>query len=103
MPFFGVGKYVPEGNLSGCSFDYLSNDLSSRIFILVFFVGAWLIPMIVILFAYVSIIRIVAHSSSSIAQIGNQGNSNAHNKITIFMFVNIFLILKMEDQQISLI
>ena len=59
LPLFGVGKYVPEGFLTGCSFDYLSDDLTTRIFILVFFVGAWIVPMIIIFFSYLSIIRTV--------------------------------------------
>ncbi len=61
LPFFGVGKYVPEGYLTGCSFDYLSNDLASKMFILVFFFGAWMIPMIISVYCYVSIIRAVVH------------------------------------------
>jgi len=60
LPFFGIGKYVPEGYLTGCCFDYLSNDLTTKIFILVFFIGAWVVPLSIILYSYSSIIRIVA-------------------------------------------
>ncbi len=48
LPFFGVGKYAPEGFLTSCSFDYISNETTSRIFILVFFIGAWLVPISII-------------------------------------------------------
>lgn len=81
MPFFGVGKYVPEGYLTGCSFDYLSNDLAPRIFILIFFIGAWVIPLSITLYSYFSITRVIAQSRRNVAQIGNQGNcNNAPNK-----------------------
>jgi len=60
LPFFGVGKYVPEGYLTGCSFDYLSKDMTTKIFILVFFIGAWVVPLSIIMYSYSSIIRIVA-------------------------------------------
>nr|XP_018914573.1 PREDICTED: neuromedin-U receptor 2-like [Bemisia tabaci] len=57
IPLFDVGlnRYVPEGYLTACSFDYLSQDLKSRLFILVFFVAAWLVPFTIITFCYISI------------------------------------------------
>ena len=33
LPLFGVSKYVPEGFLTGCSYDYLSDDLATRILV----------------------------------------------------------------------
>ena len=67
MPLLGFGKYVPEGYLTSCSFDYLSDDVGTRIFILVFFFGAWLIPMIINVCSYVSIIRAVVHVRRGVA------------------------------------
>ena len=60
MPLFGVGKYVPEGYLTSCSFDYLSDDSTTRIFILVFFVMAWVVPIFIILASYSAVLRFVA-------------------------------------------
>ena len=57
MPFFGLGKYVPEGYLTSCSFDYLSDDLGTRIFILVFFIAAWITPFLIIVSCYLAIFR----------------------------------------------
>ena len=68
LPLFGVGKYVPEGYLTGCSFDYLSNELSSKIFVLVFFIGAWMVPLIIIIYSYSSIIGAVAHVRRDVVQ-----------------------------------
>lgn len=55
----GMGKYVPEGYLTSCSFDYLTNSTQVKIFIFAFFIAAWLIPFIIITFSYTNIIYIV--------------------------------------------
>lgn len=61
LPLFGFGKYVPEGYLTSCSFDYLSEDAGTRIFILVFCIGAWVCPLAAITFCYTAIVRAVHH------------------------------------------
>ncbi|GFW03999.1 rhodopsin [Trichonephila clavipes] len=55
-PLFGLNRYVPEGFLTSCSFDYLTDELSSKIFIVTFFVAAWCVPMIIICRCYVGIV-----------------------------------------------
>ena len=80
LPLFGVSKYVPEGFLTGCSFDYLSDDLATRIFIFVFFFGAWLIPMIIIVYCYVAIFRAVIHVRRDVTTIQNSA-ATAGNQI----------------------
>ncbi|XP_076365851.1 opsin, ultraviolet-sensitive-like [Tachypleus tridentatus] len=59
MPVFRINQYVPEGYLSGCSFDYIASDLKSRIFVLVFFIAAWCFPVVIICLSYSGIIFIV--------------------------------------------
>ena len=59
LPLFGASKYVPEGYLTSCSFDYLSEDLATRIFIFVYFLAAWLAPLVAIAFCYTAIVRAV--------------------------------------------
>jgi r-opsin len=56
LPLFGIGKYVPEGYLTSCSFDYLSEDVKTRSFILVFFVAAWFFPFCIITSCYTAIV-----------------------------------------------
>lgn len=58
-------RYVPEGYLTSCSFDYLADDIWSKGFILVFFCAAWVIPFFVITFCYVRICMIVIKSGMS--------------------------------------
>lgn len=63
LPLFGIGKYVPEGYLTSCSFDYLSTDWNTRVFILSFFVAAWVIPLSIIVSCYTAIVRYVSRAS----------------------------------------
>ena len=55
LPFFGIGKYVPEGYLTTCSFDYLSDSAMTRSFILTFFVAAWFFPFCILTSCYTAI------------------------------------------------
>lgn len=53
--FYPASAYTPEGYLTSCSFDYLNQDLVNRIYILVFFFAAYLVPLAIILYCYVRI------------------------------------------------
>lgn len=55
LPLFGIGRYVPEGYLTSCSLNYLSNDNKTRFFILSFFLAAWLLPFIVIVTCFLAV------------------------------------------------
>ena len=59
LPLFGASKYVPEGYLTSCSFDYLSGDIATRIFIFIYFLAAWLCPLVIIAYCYTAIVRAV--------------------------------------------
>lgn len=55
----GLGSYVPEGYLTSCSYDYLTDDYNARLFIFVFFIAAWLLPFILISYCYTAILLVV--------------------------------------------
>lgn len=59
MPALDIGfsKYTPEGFLTSCSFDYLDDRLIARVFMFTFFVGAWLIPLTIIVYCYAQIMK----------------------------------------------
>lgn len=61
----GLNKYVPEGYLTSCSFDYLSKDMSSRIYVFVFFVAAWVIPISIIIGSYSALYKVVFKARSN--------------------------------------
>jgi len=76
-PFFGWGRYLPEGILDSCSFDYLTRDFNLRTFGIAIFVFDFCIPASIIIFAYVLIVKaIVAHESSMRAQAKKMNVSN---------------------------
>ncbi|KAI1278385.1 Opsin, ultraviolet-sensitive [Halotydeus destructor] len=49
-------RYVPEGYLTSCSFDYLSRSTSNRTFILIYFLAAFCVPFAIIVYSYVGIV-----------------------------------------------
>lgn len=55
----GYNRYVPEGYLTSCSFDYLTDDTREKGFILVFFTAAWCIPFTMISYCYFKILMAV--------------------------------------------
>lgn len=59
MPALNIGfsKYSPEGFLTSCSFDYLDDRFSARVFMFSFFVGAWLLPLTTIVYCYAQIMK----------------------------------------------
>jgi len=64
-PIYGWGKYIPEGILDSCSFDYLSRDWNNRSFGLLLFLGCYCTPLSCICYFYVFIVKaIVAHESA---------------------------------------
>ncbi|CAD7086067.1 unnamed protein product [Hermetia illucens] len=63
FPFANIwGRYVPEGFLTTCSFDYLTDDNDTRGFVACIFVWAYLLPMILIAFFYARLFKhVCAH------------------------------------------
>jgi r-opsin len=84
LPFLGAGKYVPEGYLTSCSFDYLSEDIGTRVFILIFFVAAWVCPLATIAFCYAAIIRAVYRVRQNVTKVASQPNDGKRRHWTPF-------------------
>uniref|UniRef100_I6RAP7 Onychopsin n=1 Tax=Eoperipatus sp. LH-2012 TaxID=1198996 RepID=I6RAP7_9BILA len=59
-PFFGWNAYVPEGFLTTCSFDSLSEGFYNRAFVFGLFMGAYVLPLTIILYCYFYIFKEVA-------------------------------------------
>jgi len=68
-PLVGWGRFIPEGILDSCSFDYLSKDWNNLSFGIFLTVTSYFLPLLVIIFAYVFIVKtIVAHEAAMRAQ-----------------------------------
>lgn len=53
LPLFEIwGRYIPEGYLTTCSFDYLTDDQDTRVFVGSIFTWAYVIPMLTICYFY---------------------------------------------------
>jgi len=81
LPLFGLGKYVPEGYLTSCSIDYLSEDWTNRIFILAFFIGAWVVPLCIIIYSYSAIIRAVIHVRKNLVNSSVSNADQQHSEV----------------------
>lgn len=57
-------RYVPEGFLTCCSFDYLTDDVDARIFMFFYFVFAWCVPFVTIAYCYSHILHVVIAAKS---------------------------------------
>ncbi|KAL1139634.1 hypothetical protein AAG570_006612 [Ranatra chinensis] len=49
--------YVPEGYLTSCSFDYMTEDHFNKVFIFTFFLASWVVPFVVIVVCYCGICK----------------------------------------------
>lgn len=60
LPFFRIwGQYVAEGFLTTCSFDFLSEDNDTKVFVGAIFTWSYVIPMLLILYFYSQLIKSV--------------------------------------------
>lgn len=83
-PLLGlVNRYVPEGFLTSCTFDYLSRDFTNRMYIFVFFLGAYVLPMFLIVFSYVRILINVRSSRKKFEAGMAKGPSSNFEQSTI--------------------
>jgi len=68
-PFFGWGGYGPEGILTSCSFDYLSQDIGTITYNLFMIIFDYLLPLFIIIGSYAMIVKaIFAHEEAMRAQ-----------------------------------
>jgi len=73
-PFFGWNRYVPEGNLTACGTDYLSEGMLSQSYLYVFGAFSWLVPLFIIIAAYSQIVSAVfAHEKQMKEQAKKMG------------------------------
>jgi len=57
LPFFEIwGRFVPEAFLTTCTFDYLTDDQSTRLFVASIFSFAFIVPFSILLFFYSKIV-----------------------------------------------
>jgi len=76
-PFFGWGKYIPEGILDSCSFDYLSQDFNVRSYAITIYITDFVVPLVIIVYSYFFIVQaIFSHENSMREQARKMNVSN---------------------------
>jgi len=76
-PLVGWGRYIPEGILDSCSFDYLDLDWNNRSFGLFLFIFCYVVPLSAICYSYLFIVKaIFAHEAAMRAQAKKMNVSN---------------------------
>nr|ACC77723.1 ultraviolet wavelength-sensitive opsin [Satyrium behrii] len=66
LPLFKIwGRYVPEGYLTSCTFDYLTNSFDTKLFVGCIFVCSYVFPMSLIIYFYSGIVKqVFAHEAA---------------------------------------
>ncbi|XP_058825727.1 rhodopsin-like [Topomyia yanbarensis] len=100
-PLFGWNRYVPEGNMSVCGTDYLTNTLLSRSYIMAYATFVYFLPLFLIIYSYIFIIKAVsAHEKNmreqakkmNVASLRSQNQStNTEIKLAKIALVTISL------------
>ncbi|XP_031366830.1 rhodopsin-like [Apis dorsata] len=60
LPLVGWNRYVPEGNMTACGTDYLTQDWTSKSYILVYSFFVYYTPLFTIIYSYYFIVSAVA-------------------------------------------
>lgn len=79
----GYNRYVPEGFLTSCSFDYLTDVPREKAFILTFFTAAWCVPFAAITYCYVKILTAVWLTSEMAASRYGQEHEKRKTEIRL--------------------
>ncbi|XP_068226052.1 rhodopsin-like [Palaemon carinicauda] len=61
LPFFGFNRYVPEGNMTACGTDYLSDDLWGHLYLYFYGFDCFVLPLFIIVYCYTFILKAVAN------------------------------------------
>ncbi|EFX63568.1 hypothetical protein DAPPUDRAFT_307031 [Daphnia pulex] len=67
-PFAGWGKYIPEGILDSCSFDYLTRDSATVSYTCCLFVSNYCTPLLIITFCYYHIVKAIMHHEEALRE-----------------------------------
>lgn len=89
MPLMQVwGRFVPEGFLTSCSFDYLTDSQEIRYFVATIFTFSYCIPMLLIIYYYSQIVgHVVNHEKAlreqakkmNVESLRSNANANAQS------------------------
>merc|ERR1712198_622572 len=98
-PFFGWGRYVPEGNMCACGTDYFSLDIMNQTYLYAYTFWCYILPFFIICYCYWFIVKCVsAHEKQMKEQAARmgvkslRGDKEAQNKSNDCKLAKIALI-----------
>lgn len=62
-------RYVPEGNMTACGTDYLSQDIRSKSYIVVYGTFVYFVPLFTIIYSYFFIVQVNNYYMISLSNI----------------------------------
>jgi len=81
FPFFGWNRYVPEGNMTACGTDYLTEDSWSHMYLYFYSIWVYFIPLLIIVYSYTFIVSAVAaHEKGMREQAKKMGVKSLRNE-----------------------
>ncbi|XP_061394943.1 opsin-2, partial [Musca vetustissima] len=94
MPMFDVGlsRYVPEGYFTTCSFDYLDTSTKARVFMFVFFICAWMVPLTVICYCYFHILKVVFTARDTLPSNKNKQKIEMRLAVVVLLVILLWFI-----------
>ncbi|KAJ8022830.1 Rhodopsin, GQ-coupled [Holothuria leucospilota] len=72
-PFLGLGAYIEEGYGIGCTFDFVSQDLNTKVHVVLLYVGGFLSPVTVVVVCYSKIVGTVKKHKKEIERYSRTG------------------------------
>ncbi|VDK86506.1 unnamed protein product [Dibothriocephalus latus] len=76
-PFYGFGRYIPDGLQTSCSFDYLAHNVNNYIHVAGMLFCGLPIPVGIISFCYIRIIQVIKRSIRSLLRVSASSNFNS--------------------------
>ncbi|KFM77102.1 Ocellar opsin, partial [Stegodyphus mimosarum] len=68
LPMFGWNRYVPEGNMTSCTIDYLTKDWSSSSYVIFYALAVYFMPLFTLIYNYTFIVRSVAEHEEQLRE-----------------------------------
>ncbi|CAF0957461.1 unnamed protein product [Adineta ricciae] len=85
-PLFGWNRFILEAFGTSCTFDYVSNDLTDRLFIIMLVTGGFFIPLTVILLSYSSILSKLSQRGRVLVSKESDGKSSQQSNAGSYSF-----------------
>ncbi|XP_076311666.1 lateral eye opsin-like isoform X1 [Tachypleus tridentatus] len=76
-PLFDWNRYVPEGNMTSCTFDYLTMDIYSQSHIVIYATAVYFLPLFITIYCYFFVVRAVADHERSLREQAKKMNATS--------------------------